>query len=323
MVWQIALPLLLTLSAAIAAPDWTARQLKRNFPPLSANQSVLPPGWSGSPECFAQCGFDSGTSSFLLGASFTDPVGMTIESCVEFCDQEGYIMAGLFGAECHCANIFNPDTCFESDFGFCTIGGPAEDGGAQPCPGDSRESCGNGSPVATPQLLNIFFKDFCRALWQGGAQFTSGPWRLIYFYKYGFPMSEFSDLILISDTVGARALQHNAVDLHPGLPRGNLTIEACVNACNASGFKLAGVEFADECYCGNELLHNSQPISSCAPIAPNANAMPCKGDPDNFCGGPGLLYLYSLPETGLTPLIPFDSIFDGYCPSCSQFGIHT
>jgi len=39
----------------------------------------------------------------------------------------------------------------------------------------------------------------------------------------------------ISDTVGMRALPHNAVDLHPGLPRGNLTIESCVNACQASG----------------------------------------------------------------------------------------
>jgi len=41
--------------------------------------------------------------------------------------------------------------------------------------------------------------------------------------------------LLCSDTVGARALEHNAVDLHPGLPRGNLTLESCTNACAASG----------------------------------------------------------------------------------------
>ncbi|KIJ22767.1 hypothetical protein M422DRAFT_276756, partial [Sphaerobolus stellatus SS14] len=218
MVWQSALRLLLTLSAVIAAPDWTARQLRRDFVPLSANQSVLPAGWSGNPQCFAECVESDPLRRFLLGASFTDSVGMTIESCVEFCDQEGYIMAGLLGTECHCANVFNPDTCFESDAGECSSGDPVEDEGAQPCPGDPRESCGDNAPFAAPPLLNIFFKDLCRALWQGGAQFTSGPWRLIYFYKYGFPMFEYSDLIPISDTVGARALQHNAVDLHPGLP---------------------------------------------------------------------------------------------------------
>lgn len=42
-------------------------------------------------------------------------------------------------------------------------------------------------------------------------------------------------LSFFSDTIGARALPHNAVDLHPGLPRGNLTVAACVNACEASG----------------------------------------------------------------------------------------
>jgi len=52
------------------------------------------------------------------------------------------------------------------------------------------------------------------------------------------PISQYTvdaQTYIFSDTVGARALPHNAVDLHPGLPRGNLTVAACVTACQASG----------------------------------------------------------------------------------------
>ncbi|GJJ14008.1 hypothetical protein Clacol_008265 [Clathrus columnatus] len=152
---------------------------------------------------------------------------MTIELCVSFCDQQGLQMAGLLGDECRCANIFNPDTCFESDFGECTEFGT-------PCVGNPNESCGFIGDDPPPQLLNIFFKgDLCNFLYQGGAALTSGSWRLVYFYN---------------DSITARALPHNAVDLHPSLPRGNLTIDACTDVCAANGFILAGVEFADECF---------------------------------------------------------------------------
>ena len=36
----------------------------------------------------------------LFGPNFTDPVGLTIESCVAFCNQQGFRMAGLKVTEC-------------------------------------------------------------------------------------------------------------------------------------------------------------------------------------------------------------------------------
>jgi len=221
---------------------------------------------------------------------------MTIELCVDFCDQQNNRLAGLIGDQCRCGNIFNPSTSFESDSEEETCIRLGD-----PCPGNAYEKCGS----LEQGRLNIWFKGDLCPLFPGGAALTSGPWRLSYFYN---------------DTVGARALPHNAVDLHPSLKRGNLTLEACVNACSAAGFLLAGLEFADECYCGNVLEHNSQPIPGCSP---NAEAMSCKGDSGEFCGGPGLLYVYTLPGSELTPIIPFDSIFDGYCEECSEFGAHT
>ena len=66
-------------------------------------------------------------------------------------------------------------------------------------------------------------------------------------------------ICFLSDTVGARALAHNAVDLHPSLPRGNLTVDACVGVCAANNFTIAGVEFGDECC---KLLSNALELTS-------------------------------------------------------------
>jgi hypothetical protein len=123
--------------------------------------------------------------------------------------------------------MFNPDTGFESDFGECSF----------PCVGNAAEACGGPNT-----LMNIFQKadghcnDF---FFSGDAKLTSGPWRFSYYYKYvsqvDLRMLSYAHQAGCSDTVGARALPHNAVDLHPPLKRGNLTVEACVNACGAAG----------------------------------------------------------------------------------------
>lgn len=132
---------------------------------------------------------------------------MTIELCVHFCDGQGSRLAGLKGTECRessrkhtshlikadryrvraynqgCANIFNPSSCFESDFGECQS--PAQVGIG--CPGNRRESCGLAD--GSPPLFNIFFNEVSQfscsdPLWPGGASLTAvDSWRFSYFYK--------------------------------------------------------------------------------------------------------------------------------------------
>ncbi|KDR72204.1 hypothetical protein GALMADRAFT_229047 [Galerina marginata CBS 339.88] len=249
----------------------------------------------------------------MFGPNFTDPVGLTIESCVAFCNQQGSRMAGLKETECRCANIFNPTSCFESDGNECEF--PGESVG---CPGNRAEAC--GISIASPPLFNIFFNmvsqfgcsDF---VWPGGAPLTpGGSWRFSYFYN---------------DSVSARALPHNALNLKVPLPRGNLTVEACVAACGNAGFTLAGVEFADECYCGNSLQSNSRPITDCSVLPtsafsnnPKSTLMKCKGNPEEFCGGPNIVSVYTLPGTGLIPLLPFSSGLDNFCAGFDCVG-HT
>jgi len=68
------------------------------------------------------------------------------------------------------------------------------------------------------------------------------------------------------------------------------TPASCVQSCAAQGFKLAGVEFSDECYCGNGYLDNQLPpeadVSECN--------MPCAGDVNATCGGSWSIQIYKL-----------------------------
>lgn len=49
----------------------------------------------------------------LTGASFTNTTGMTVESCVDFCDSQSFILAGLEFAQecCQLLDALFPDPC--------------------------------------------------------------------------------------------------------------------------------------------------------------------------------------------------------------------
>ncbi|KAF9522371.1 WSC domain-containing protein [Crepidotus variabilis] len=63
------------------------------------------------------------------------------------------------------------------------------------------------------------------------------------------------------------------------------TVETCVSTCTGLGFALAGVEFANECYCGNAILYNYGSSTSCT--------MPCAGNPLEICGGSRATNVYT------------------------------
>ena len=140
-------------------------------------------------------------SQILFGPSFTDPVGLTIESCVAFCNAQGSDLLasramnavsslthieqfGTLHLYVECSNIYNPWTCFESDPGECSFAGFADS-----CPGNPVESCGlqNGSPPLFNLFLNSDSQFNCSfPVWPGGAALTPGggsQWRFSYFYK--------------------------------------------------------------------------------------------------------------------------------------------
>ncbi|KJA26673.1 hypothetical protein HYPSUDRAFT_63891 [Hypholoma sublateritium FD-334 SS-4] len=244
-----------------------------------------------------------------------DGTSMTIESCVAFCNQQGQRLAGLLGPQCVCSNIFRPGgNCFESDPGQCTIPGLST-----ACPGNPVESCGglNTMPPVYNLLRNEDSQFFCSdPTWPGGAALVVGQWRFSYFYN---------------DSITARALGRNAVNLPVPVPRGNMTSAICTTACGNAGFTLAGVEFADECYCGNAIENNAAPISALQhcdgipttfiPFPTTGSAlMACTGNVQEFCGGPDIISIYTLPGTGIIPLIPFDEDLGGQCTANNCVG---
>jgi hypothetical protein len=80
-----------------------------------------------------------------------------------------------------------------------------------------------------------------------------------------------------SEPEGGRAL----VQRYGGA--GKMSIELCMYDCGAGGYTYAGLEYADECWCGND-IPTLTPSDSCD--------MACLGKPAETCGGMNTLQLY-------------------------------
>lgn len=68
-----------------------------------------------------------------------------------------------------------------------------------------------------------------------------------------------------------------------------LTRHKCLVVCSYGGYNLAGVEYGDECWCGNTLQADLDFNGTCD--------MACAGDPSDTCGGRLSLDLYMAPSS--------------------------
>jgi hypothetical protein len=77
----------------------------------------------------------------------------------------------------------------------------------------------------------------------------------------------------------------------------DMTVSLCVHSCGVKGYPLAGVEYAVECYCGNDytVLNQTNLVDSAECW------MKCPGDKKTFCGGPDRLIIYSQSTSVCTP----------------------
>ncbi|KAK8134828.1 N-terminal WSC domain-containing protein [Apiospora sp. TS-2023a] len=107
-----------------------------------------------------------------------------------------------------------------------------------------------------------------------------------------------------------------ALDFGGGVDKKFLTIDVCLAACGSQGFKLAGLEFGTECYCGNTLQGENRPTLD------EHCDLPCLGNNQTTCGGRGALALYVKDDFQFTEGKAFDGLgpgFDGYEPvGCYQ-----
>ncbi|KAH9161006.1 WSC domain-containing protein [Lactarius sanguifluus] len=186
----------------------------------------------------------------------------TVESCVAACEDQQLTLAGVeFGQECWCGSeIENGQTFVGNDDGikhgnfrphpdnaYCNM----------PCQGNPTELCGGAG------RLNVYkFK----GTYPIGAFVVknAGGWK-----SHG----------CYSDSTSSRTLERR-------VDPGDVTVESCVSTCQSQSFTIAGLEFGQECWCGNQIQSPgaSIPKSSCNKA--------CSGDSTEVCGGPDALQIY-------------------------------
>ncbi|KAK3695397.1 WSC domain-containing protein [Podospora appendiculata] len=96
----------------------------------------------------------------------------------------------------------------------------------------------------------------------------------------------YNETTAIAGTSGDRALSGGTNEVKPG----NMTVEMCLGFCatGATKYKYAGLEFARECWCAQQLspLAKKQPDGECD--------LPCEGDKTELCGGSLKLTIYTV-----------------------------
>ncbi|OWZ54809.1 glucan endo-1,3-alpha-glucosidase agn1 [Cryptococcus neoformans c45] len=67
----------------------------------------------------------------------------------------------------------------------------------------------------------------------------------------------------------------------------NMTVDSCLTICENRGYVFAGLQFSDECYCGNSLLQSTSYDSTRCDMS-------CAGDSEDTCGGTWAIELFEL-----------------------------
>lgn len=168
---------------------------------------------------------------------------MTIELCEATCKSAGYNLAGVeySGECCKPTRPHFPTTTEQKTNHFLGCdnklengGGPAPDGNAQctmTCSGAPQETCGG------PNRLDLYsYASMTAAPTTSKTSASTGPTQT--------PSSGWNFRGCYSDNVSGRTLIYGLAV--PGGPAA-MTVEACQTVCLAAGYKIAGVEYSQEC----------------------------------------------------------------------------
>lgn len=246
-----------SISASAAAFSASAASYSASVSAAAAAATVTPSPWvAATVACVAE-----GTSGrALIGASTSAP-DMTFNKCLTYCANNGFAIAGLeYSNECYCGNALVNGASLSVTSGSCNMA----------CGGSSTQTCGG------PGALTIFVvpskvTGLDSNLNVKTAALPSG-W------------SAASTTCIAEGTTG-RALTGAAT------ASSDMTGSKCAAYCANLGFQYAGVEYGQECYCGNSIV-NGASLSTPS----NACNMNCGGDVNSICGGPGALTLYTNPS---------------------------
>jgi hypothetical protein len=192
--------------------------------------------------------------------------GMTQETCINFCQTAGYQFAGVeYSRECYCSNFIGASGTTAADTD-CSM----------TCNGDATEACGG------PDRINIFHND----------AITTKPVGPAINAGVSSPAGGYGFIGCYTDAVAARTL---TIGMGVAGGPGNMTVANCAQVCGAQNYQYFGVEYAQECYCGNSFSNGGAP----APDGTVGCNMLCNGNTTEYCGGPNRLNVYGLGQRSI------------------------
>ncbi|KAF2404432.1 WSC-domain-containing protein [Trichodelitschia bisporula] len=83
----------------------------------------------------------------------------------------------------------------------------------------------------------------------------------------------------------------------------NMTVQMCQAYCTAGGYKYAGLEIGNQCFCDNYLLNN--PVINTGSVNQGMCYYQCPGNKLNYCGGQARLDIYN---NTASAQLPFPSV---------------
>ena len=227
-----------------------------NGPPPSSSTTQTKPTNPPSPT-----GLPSGWKSYgcwvdavrgrILNTQLPDNPQLTLQSCVSACASRGFTIAGAqYHTQCFCGNsIVNGGVKADSESQCNTA-----------CRGNPGQNCGG------PARMSILSLGEPKVVGAPVPIPTVGNWT----YK-GCSRDNIND---------RRTFPWQLIF------QGTMTPKQCLDSCSKFGYMAGGLEYGQECYCGD-------PGDVKTPWIPESNCnVPCAGNPEAICGGGGTLSTY-------------------------------
>ncbi|KAH9882217.1 hypothetical protein J1614_001389 [Plenodomus biglobosus] len=239
-----------------------------NVPPDSTTTPVKKLGWY--PE---GCYTDSvGARTLSVGIGVAGQ--MTNAKCNDACRSAGYVLAGTeYGGECYCDNQIRNHA------------GPVSDGDElcnMACSGNATEICGGPDRIT---VFKYYADAESTSSGASGASLTASKSAesasISLPQATGLP-NNFTYKGCYADGVGYRILNYQQPDDQA------MTIASCSEKCAAAGYSIAGMEYSYQCFCDNMVRMGGKPASSESECSTK-----CAGNPDQICGGPSRLSVWS------------------------------
>lgn len=210
----------------------------------------LPGNWT-----YNGCWIDNANGR-VFTKQFDDNPTLTTLGCTQSCSALNYTIAGLeWSVQCMCGNYLVGGAVKEPDESTCNMG----------CGGSKTEECGG------PNRLSVY---------SSTGNVTALPVAVP--LKDNLP-GQWKYVGCLAEPGAVRVFPNKMVNTNDN------TVQGCLKRCSDYGFPAGGLEYGEECYCGDveDIATNGgvmSPESDCNIL--------CTGDPYHLCGGQQRLQLY-------------------------------